>query len=167
MKAWSWLMRACGAGAGLTVGASMLLVCYDVIARNLGALSLPWIVEVTEYSLPLATLLAAPWLLHRFEHIRLDLLEQVLPAALKRHVDRIAALVVLLVSVTFVWYSIAVIRDSREIGALVMKSLVFPEWWLFVPVPVCFALLAGEAARRLFAADPGAGVHTIAPGEDA
>ena len=34
-------------------------------------------------------------------------------------------------------------------GALVIKSLVFPEWWLFVPVPVCFGLLAVECLRRL------------------
>jgi TRAP-type C4-dicarboxylate transport system permease small subunit len=54
-----------------------------------------------------------------------------------------------LVCITLVWYSIRVFADSRQIGALVMKSLVFPEWWLFVPLPICFALMAIECARRV------------------
>ena len=31
-----------------------------------------------------------------------------------------------------------------------MKALVFPEWWLYVPVPICFALLSLECARRVW-----------------
>jgi TRAP-type C4-dicarboxylate transport system permease small subunit len=30
-----------------------------------------------------------------------------------------------------------------------MKALVFPEWWLYVPVPIGFALLALECGRRV------------------
>ena len=30
-----------------------------------------------------------------------------------------------------------------------LKALVFPEWWLYVPVPPAFALLALECARRV------------------
>jgi hypothetical protein len=51
-----------------------------------------------------------------------------------------------------------------------MKSLVFPEWWLFVPVPICFLLLAGECARRLVFPPPPTGGAAAAgipmPGED-
>ncbi|MCW5622435.1 MAG: TRAP transporter small permease, partial [Burkholderiales bacterium] len=86
------LMQACGVLAALLLGSVVLLVSYDVIARNLGARSLPWIVEVTEYALPLATFLAAPWLMYRNQHIRLDLLGTILPAALLRRIDRLAAL---------------------------------------------------------------------------
>ena len=32
---------------------------------------------------------------------------------------------------------------------MVMKSLVFPEWWLYVPVPLSFGLMTLEFARRL------------------
>jgi TRAP-type C4-dicarboxylate transport system permease small subunit len=64
------LIHGCGSAAAIILGVVTLLVCYDVIARNFGARSLPWIVEVTEYALPLATFLAAPWLMYRNEHIR-------------------------------------------------------------------------------------------------
>ena len=77
-------MQACGVVAALLIGVSVLLVCYDVLGRNLSLESLPWIVEVTEYALPLITLFAAPWLLFRAEHVRLDLLNNMLsPAALR------------------------------------------------------------------------------------
>ncbi|HVL56913.1 MAG TPA: TRAP transporter small permease [Burkholderiaceae bacterium] len=142
-------MNGCGALAALLVGAMVVLVTWDVAMRNLGGPNLPWIVEVTEYALPLATFLAAPWLLYRYEHVRLDLLAVKLSPERLRVIERVAAALCLAVSLTIVWYSIRVIADTRGIGALVMKSLVFPEWWVFVPVPVCFGLLALESGRRL------------------
>ena len=37
---------------------------------------------------------------------------------------------------------------SREIGALVMKALVFPEWWVMAAVPPLFLLIALECLRN-------------------
>jgi hypothetical protein len=34
---------------------------------------------------------------------------------------------------------------------MIFKSVVFPEWWLYTPVPLCFGLLAIEFLRRLAA----------------
>jgi TRAP-type transport system small permease protein len=144
------LMQACGALAGAVIGVVVLLVCYDVIVRNLGFRSLPWIVEVTEYALPLSTFLAAPWLAWRNQHVRLDLLQNSLSPAGRRRVERAAAALALAVSLIIAWYAIAVIIDTRQIHSMVIKSLTFPEWWLFVPVPLSFGLLAFESLRRLF-----------------
>lgn len=154
MKTWAALMQVCGGLAAAIIGIVVVLVCWDVAGRNLGGMSLPWIVEVTEYSLPLATFLAAPWLMFRYEHVRLDLLATTLSPRNLARVERVAAAVCLLVSAVIVWYSIAVIIDARSIGAQVIKSLVFPEWWLFVLVPICFTLLGLECARRLFLPPP-------------
>lgn len=142
-------MNACGVLAALVVGAIAAAVSYDVIGRNVGLPSLPWIVEVTEMALPLATLLAAPWLLHRNQHVRLDLLDAYLSPGWRASLDRVVALVGLVVCAVIVWYAVAVILDNISIGAMVMKSLVFPEWWLYVPVPLSFGLMTLEFARRL------------------
>lgn len=149
-RAYRWLMQACGVGAALTIGVMALLVTLDVVARNTGLGSFPWVLEVSEYSLPLATFLAAPWLLHRNEHVRLDMLLTALPIKAARRLDRLADLIGLGVCAVFVWYGIAVIEDSMRLGSLVIKTLVFPEWWLFLPVTGSFALLAAEFARRMF-----------------
>jgi TRAP-type C4-dicarboxylate transport system permease small subunit len=143
------LMRGCGALAAAVVAAITLLVGYDVIGRNLGLPTLPWVNEVTEYALPLATLAAAPWLMWRNQHVRLDLLGALLTPAAQLRVDRVASAVGCVVSLVFVWYAVRVLLDSRAAGSLVIKALVFPEWWLYVPVPFGFALLALECGRRV------------------
>jgi TRAP-type C4-dicarboxylate transport system permease small subunit len=156
-RAWGRLMQACGGLSAAIVGIVVVLVCWDVLGRNLGFSSLPWIVEVTEYSLPLATFLAAPWLMHRYEHVRLDLLSATLAPRNLARIERIAAAICLVVSLVIAWYAIRVILDVMSIGSMVIKSLSFPEWWLFAPVPVCFGLLAIECARRLAFPPPPAG----------
>lgn len=143
------LMQGCGVAAALTIGVLALLVTFDVIARNTGLGGFPWVVEVSEYSLPLATFLSAPWLLYRNEHVRIDMLLTTVPAGVARQVDRLADSIGLAACAVFVWYGLKVIADSAKLGSLVIKTLVFPEWWLFVPVPLCFGLLGIEFVRRM------------------
>jgi TRAP-type C4-dicarboxylate transport system permease small subunit len=38
--------------------------------------------------------------------------------------------------------------DSALLGSITIKNLVFAEWWLLWPLPVCFALIAAEFAFR-------------------
>lgn len=144
------LMRLCGGVAAAVLGAITVLVCFDVISRNLGMRSVVWINEVTEYALPIATLAAAPWLMWRNQHVRLDLLGVLLSPAAQRRVDRVSSALGLVVSLLMVWYSVRMLLDSRAAGSIVLKALVFPEWWLYVPVPVGFGLLALECGRRVF-----------------
>src|SRR4029453_16980237 len=133
-RAYRGLLHAGAVAAALLLGILALLVTGDVVARNLGLGTLPWIIEVSEYTLPLATFLVAPWLLHRNAHVRVD----VLPP-----------LVGLAVSAVFVVYGARAIASSAQQGSMVIKAIVFPEWWLYAPVPVCFAVLAVEFVRRL------------------
>ena len=169
MNWYARLMRACGALSAATVGAITLLVCWDVVGRNLGLPTPGWTNEITEYALPVATLLAAPWLLWRNQHVRLDLLGMVLSPAAQRQVDRVASALGLVVCGCMVWYAWKMLADSREAGSVVLKALVFPEWWLYVPVPAAFALLALECARRVLwpsglgADDAGAAAADTAP----
>lgn len=138
MLAW---LAAC---AALLLGASALAITLDVVGRNLGVGTLPWILEVSEYVLPLATFLAAPWLLYRNEHVRLDMLLRAAP-----WLNRVTDLLGLAVSAVLVVYGVRTILDSARQGAMVFKSVVFPEWWLYAPVPLCFALVSFEFVRRL------------------
>ena len=49
-----------------------------------------------------------------------------------------------------VWYGVMALLDSKDAGSSqVLKALVFPEWWLFLPVPIGFSLLALECGRRV------------------
>jgi TRAP-type transport system small permease protein len=142
--AWDRLLEGLAALAALLLGASAAAITLDVVLRNVGLGTLPWILEVSEYVLPLATFLVAPWLLRRNEHVRLDILLSVWPRL--GHVTNVLGLAVCAV---LVLYGVRTILNSAQQGAMVLKSVVFPEWWLYVPVPLCFGLLTIEFVRRL------------------
>lgn len=150
MKIWELVMRLCGGISAALIAAMTLLVAYDVIMRNLGFGSLPWVLEVTEYMLPTLICASAPWLMFRGSHIRLDLLRLVLPAVLIRLVDKLTAVVATLSSAVFSWYALQLMLASKASGNLVIKALVFPEWWIYLPVPIGFGLLALECLRQIF-----------------
>lgn len=152
--AYRGLLQACAVAAALLLGAMAVLVTADVLVRNLGAGTLPWVLDVSEYSLPLATFLVAPWLLHRSAHVRLDVVVTALPPAMARTLDRLADAIGLGVALVFVVYGTRAILSSAQQGSMVIKAIVFPEWWLYAPVPACFGLLAVEFVRRLLRAPP-------------
>jgi len=161
-RAYRGLLHACAVLAAVLLGVTAVLITGDVVARNVGLGTLPWILEVSEYVLPLATFLVAPWLLARNEHVRLDVLLTALSPRAARALARAGDLIGLAVCAVFVVYGGRAIASSAQQGSLVIKSVVFPEWWLYAPVPACFALLAVEFVRRLLA--PGARAGATAHG---
>ena len=160
-RAYRSFVYALACAAALILGAVALLVTLDVVARNVGLGTIAWVVEASEYSLPLATFLIAPWLLHRNQHVRLDVLLVMLPERLAHALERCADVLGMLMCAVFVWYGVGLIFDSARIGSMVVKTLAIPEWWQYALVPVCFFLLAIEFARRLVAPPE---VRTQVPG---
>ena len=61
MTAYRLVIQAMAWVAAVLLGLMALAVTFDVLARNLGWGNTGWVVEVSEYSLPVATLLVAPW----------------------------------------------------------------------------------------------------------
>jgi TRAP-type C4-dicarboxylate transport system permease small subunit len=149
MRLYVALLNAFAYAAAVILGAMALAVTFDVVARNLGWGNTGWVVELTEYSLPVATLLVAPYLLHRNEHVRLDVLLMSLPKRAALLVERCADVAGMMICAVFVWYSISLIFDSARMGSMVVKTLSIPEWWQYALIPVSFILLAIEFARRL------------------
>lgn len=150
MKIWELVMRLCGGISAALIAAMTLLVSYDVIARNLGLGSLPWVLEVTEYMLPALICASAPWLMFRGSHIRLDLLRTLLPRRMIAPLDKATAAVAALSSAVFTFYALKLMLASKASGNLVIKALVFPEWWVYLPVPIGFGLLTLECLRQMF-----------------
>ena len=149
MKYYVALLQGCAYVAAVIVGLMALAVTFDVVARNLGWGNTGWVVELTEYSLPVATLLVAPYLLHRNEHVRLDILLTLLPRRAALVLERCADIVGMMICAVFIWYSAKLIFDSARLGSMVVKTLSIPEWWQYALLPVSFTLLAIEFARRL------------------
>jgi TRAP-type C4-dicarboxylate transport system permease small subunit len=135
--------------ACLLLLAMTLLIGADVAGRNAGLGGIPWSGEVSEDILYLLTLLTAPWLLRQGQHIRVDILLRALPARLGWLLEWVGDLLGLACSLYFVWYGWKVLAASYASGAISIKTLVTPEWWLLVPLPVAFGLFAVEFGFRM------------------
>jgi TRAP-type transport system small permease protein len=135
--------------AALLVLAMTLMIGGDVLSRNIGSGGIPWSNEVSEYILYLVTLLSAPWLLRRGQHIRVDILLRVLPPRLAYAVEWLADGLGLACALYFVAYGWQVAVASYAAGAITLKTLILPEWWMLASLPVAFLLVAVEFVFRM------------------
>jgi TRAP-type C4-dicarboxylate transport system permease small subunit len=134
--------------AALILLAMVAVVSADILLRNLARTSFTWANEVSEYALYLITLLAAPWLLRRGQHVRLDLVLVLVPPRVAWAMELVADAIGFLVCLVLLRYGVAVTLDSWRTGSITIKNLVFPEWWLLAPLPAVFLLLAIEFVFR-------------------
>ncbi len=140
-----------GGIAALGFGLLALVVVLDIFVRNLGLAKWPWLNEITEYLLTISTFGGAPWVLRQSAHVNVDVVLRLLPRAVAFHATRLSYLLGLVISGLVTWLAITAARDSYSIGSMVFKNLVFPEWWMMVPVIWCFGLCSLEFFLRIVA----------------
>lgn len=138
-----------GVMTAVLIAVMALSISADVIMRNVGLGTIPWILELAEYMQLSAAMLGAPWALKLGAHVRVDLLLHNVPPRTARALDVLANLAGLGISAALFWFALAVGADAFRDGARVIKSVIFPEWWLFALVAFSAALLAIEFCRRL------------------
>ena len=130
-----------------------LMICADVLLRNVrivpGMVGIEWSNEVSEAMLYLVTLLTAPWLLRRGQHIRVDIVLRAVPKRVGWVFEWIADTLGLLCCATICFFGARAALASYESGALSIKTLVTPEWWLLSALPVGFLALTVEMAFRM------------------
>ena len=155
------LLEALATLAALMLLAMVVIVSTDIVLRNIGGRGLSWANEISEYALYIMTLLTAPWLLRRGQHVRLDIALTFVPASIAWLMEALGDVLGFAVCVTLIRYGFDMTLESARLGAITIKNLVFPEWWLLAPLPAAFMLLAieflfrfhrlmtGERARRI------------------
>jgi TRAP-type transport system small permease protein len=135
--------------AGILLLFMTVMIGADVLLRNIGAGGIPPSNELSEDSLYLITLLAAPGLLRKGQHIRIDIVLRALPERVGWLLEWVGDVIGLVCCLIFVWYGTSVAATSFLDGAISIKTLVLPEWWLLAPMPAVFALLALEFGFRM------------------
>src|SRR5574342_1161177 len=84
--AYGRLLEALALAACALVFGMTLMICADVLLRNVrilpGTVGLEWSNEISEAMLYLVTMLTAPWLLRRGQHIRVDVILRAVPKRL-------------------------------------------------------------------------------------
>src|SRR5580765_900772 len=102
------------------------LVTADIVLRNTLGTGFAWSNEVTEYALYLTTLLTAPWLLRRGQHVRIDMALVLVPARLAWLMEAAADLLGLAASLILLWYGAIMTLQSAQLSSITIKNLVFP-----------------------------------------
>lgn len=125
------------------------MIGLDVVLRNIGAGGIPPSNELSEYGLYLITILAAPGLLRRGQHIRVDIVLRAIPPRLAWMIEWLGDITGIVCCLYFLWYGVRVTQMSYAAGSYSIKTLVFPEWWIFAPLPVCFLMVAVEFLFRM------------------
>ena len=140
---------------GMVVAAAVILfavtfmIGFDVLLRNVGAGGIPPSNELSEYGLYLTTILAAPGLLRRGQHIRVDIVLRMIPPRIAWAIEWIGDALGFICCLFFIWYGLRVAMASYAANSYSIKTLVFPEWWIFAPLPVCFLMVGIEFIFRM------------------
>ena len=139
--------------ACVMVFAMVLMICADVLLRNVALIptmrGLDWSNDITEAMLYLITMCAAPWILRQGQHIRVDIVLRAIPRHVAWYCEWFADAVGLACCLTMVWYGARMTLASYSSGAMTIKTMVTPEWWLLLPLPLAFSLLAIEMLFRM------------------
>jgi TRAP-type transport system small permease protein len=146
---YSRLLEALTLLACLLLLTMTLLIGADVLLRNIGLGGIAPSNELSEDIIYLMTLFAAPGLLRQGQHIRIDIVLRVLPLEVGWLLEWISDILGLICCLYFVWYGTRVAAASFASGALSIKTLIIPEWWLLVPMPLAFVLLSIEFVFRM------------------
>jgi TRAP-type transport system small permease protein len=133
----------------LAFGLGTALIALDVALRNLAGIGFPWLIDVIEYGLFAGTFLAAPWVLREGAHVRVDILVTSLPPRGAALLETLADLIGLAVCLVLLWYGVKVTLTAQALGSMVLKSIIFPEWWALVVIPLSSLLLTIEFVLRL------------------
>jgi TRAP-type C4-dicarboxylate transport system permease small subunit len=149
----------------------MLMICADVLLRNVvlipGMQGLAWSNEVSESMLYLITMLTAPWILRRGQHIRVDIGLVAIPKKTAWYCEWVADALALACSVVLMIYGWRAAVASYKAGSMAIKTLITPEWWALAPLPLAFALLAIEVLfrmQRLYAGERGPRADAVSAG---
>ncbi|HET7763457.1 MAG TPA: TRAP transporter small permease [Burkholderiales bacterium] len=144
----AFALVACALVLGMT-----LMICADVLLRNVriipGVAGLEWSNEISEAALYLVTMLTAPWLLRRGQHIRVDVLLRAVPKRVGWVFEWVTDVVGLACCLVISWHGARAAIASYKAGSMSIKTLITPEWWLLSVLPVAFLALSLEMMFRM------------------
>src|ERR1044071_7089549 len=147
-RAYGRLLEVFAAAACALILGMTLMICADVFLRNVrvvpGVAGRAWSAEISEAMLFLVTLLTAPWLLRRGQHIRVDIVLRAVPPRVGWSFEWAVDILGLASCAIISGSSPRAAFASFKAGSLSIKTLLTPEWWLLSVLPVAFACLTLE-----------------------
>jgi TRAP-type C4-dicarboxylate transport system permease small subunit len=103
---------------------------------------------MSEYGLLYLLFLAAPWVLLRDSHIKIDILLHFCSPPVRRRLNLLASLIGAAACAIFCYFAIIVVWDTFQASELLWRSIIVPKWTVWVVMPIGSLLLTLQFLRR-------------------
>src|SRR2546426_6686291 len=148
-KAYDAMLYGMAIAAGFLMAAMMVVICLDVVLRNLGYQSSAHFFTFTEYALLAVPCLGAPWLVREKGHIYVEIIFMYLGARQRIVLRYLVGALCIIVCAVLAWYgSLLTLGDFMQ-NEKDVRSPDMPRWIVVGFIPLSFAMMAIEFLRFL------------------
>ena len=146
-KAYDAMLYGMAIAAGFLMAAMMVVICLDVVLRNLGYQSSAHFFTFTEYALLAVPCLGAPWLVREKGHIYVEILLMYLKPRPRKLLTSVIGGVCIAVCAVLAWYGFEVTISDFLHNEKDVRSLDMPRWIVVGFIPLSFAMMGIEFLR--------------------
>lgn len=132
----------------LLMGGMALWITYEVLMRYFLQRPTFWAVDLSEYAMLWAAFLAAPWVLRREGHVRVEVFVEKLSPGRQRGLGILTSALGAIVCAIMAWQSAATVWDFYVRGTTVAREWQVPQFVVYLVIPFGSALLTVEFVRR-------------------
>ena len=119
-------------------------IVIDVSMRTMGFTPPAFTLSVVEYALLYFAMCCAPYLVRHRGHVTIEALVSVLPRKLQWWLAKIVYLGCMAVCLLFCYYATELFLEAWASREPDIRGIDMPYWTLFLPMPICFLLVALE-----------------------
>lgn len=132
----AWFVAAVG------IILTMLVICYDVLARYVLNQPSEWVFQLVSSGLLAITFLSLPYLHAKDDHIAVDLVYDYLPRAVRVGASWVTRVVAVVFGLVVGWYGVDLVRSAAAAGLQTSGAFSLPVSWVSAPMAVGGLLLA-------------------------
>lgn len=132
----------------LSIGIWAILIPLDLFLVRTGWGNLFWMTAIIEYSVFAGVFLAAPWVLQKNGHVRVDVLVGGLPSPAANYLELVVNTFGVLVCLALAWYGLDSMLLTYSDGDMIEKDVRLPVWQPIALFIFSMVLLAIEFLFR-------------------
>ena len=146
-KSYDAVILGMAALAAILMAAMMVVICLDVVLRNLGYQSSAHFFTFTEYALLMVPCLGAPWLVREKGHIYVEILMMAMPPGARKLLTWLIGIACVAVCATVAWYGFNVTLNDYLQSEKDVRPMDMPRWMVVGFIPLAFGMMALEFLR--------------------
>lgn len=134
---------------GIIIAAMAIGISLDVLLRNFGISSVPWILEVVEYGLFVLTFAGTAAVLKHGRHVQVDLWGALVSPRTRALSDMSVAILMAAITALLLFYGVKAMLLAFDRNAMLRQYFDVPEWIVLLVLPIGWTLVLIECARKI------------------